>query len=87
MIRISPKKHESTPEGVRVYVEGMSQIALTSPEAQRMVYNYAKSAGLNSHGLNKYVAMPEDMSDTEVFSQRGYWLLLSNQWNDNVVRV
>lgn len=87
MIRISPKKHESTPEGVRVYVEGMSQIALTSPEAQRMVFNYAKSAGLNSHGLNKYVAMPEDMSDTEVFSQRGYWLLLSNQWNDNVVRV
>lgn len=87
MIRISPKKHESTPEGVRVYVEGMSQIALTSPEAQRMVFNYAKSAGLNSHGLNKYVAMSEDMSDTEVFSQRGYWLLLSNQWNDNVVRV
>lgn len=87
MIRISPKKHESTPEGIRVYVEGMSQIALTSPEAQRMVFNYAKSAGLNSHGLNKYVAMPEDMSDTEVFSQRGYWLLLSNQWNDNVVRV
>lgn len=87
MIRISPKKHESTPEGIRVYVEGMSQIALTSPEAQRMVFNYAKSAGLNSHGLNKYVAMPEDMGDTEVFSQRGYWLLLSNQWNDNVVRV
>lgn len=87
MIRISPKKHESTPEGIRVYVEGMSQIALTSPEAQRMVFNYAKSAGLNSHGLNKYVAMSEDMGNTEVFSQRGYWLLLSNQWNDNVVRV
>lgn len=87
MIRISPKKHESTPEGIRVYVEGMSQIALTSPEAQRMVFNYAKSAGLNTYGLNKYVTMPEDMNSSEVFSQRGYWLLLSNQWNDNVVRV
>jgi hypothetical protein len=87
MIRISPNKHETTPEGIRVYVEGMSQIALTSPDAQRLVFNYAKSAGLNSHGLNKYVALPEDMSNTEVFSQRGYWLLLPTQWNNNVVRV
>ena len=87
MIRISSKKHESTPEGVRVYIEGMSQLALTSPEAQRLVFNYVKSAGLNSHGLNKYVTLPEDMSDNEVFSQKGYWLLLPTQWNDNVVRV
>jgi hypothetical protein len=87
MIRISPKKHETTSEGIRVYVEGMSQIALTSPDAQRLVFNYAKSAGLDSHGLNKYVSMSEDMSNTEVFSQRGYWLLLPTQWNNNVVRV
>jgi hypothetical protein len=87
MIRISPKKHETTPEGIKVYIEGMSQIALTSPEAQRLVFNYAKSAGLNSHGLNKYVAMPEETSNPEVFSQRGYWILLPTQWNDNVVRV
>lgn len=87
MIRISSKKHESTPEGIKVYIEGMSQIALTSPEAQRLVFNYAKSAGLNTHGLNKYVAMSEDMDNTEVFSQRGYWLLLPNQWNSNVVRL
>jgi hypothetical protein len=87
MIRISSKKHETTPDGVRVYIEGMSQLALTSPEAQRLVFNYAKSAGLDNYGLNKYVATPEDMHNGEVFSQSGYWVLMPSQWNQNVVRV
>ena len=88
MIRIaSQRPHEDTDEGLRVFLEGDSHLALTSPEAQRLVFNYAKSAGYATHGLNKFVPISEKMENTEVFSQRGYWVLLPAQWNRNSVRV
>jgi len=87
MVRIAEtNRHELTEDGLRVYVEGPSPIALTSPEAQRMVYNYAKEAGFNNYGMNKFVDSQEQTADT-VFRVRGYWLLKPAQWNTKVVRV
>lgn len=89
MIRVASisSPFESTADGLRVYLEGDSRLALTSPEAQRLVFNYAKSAGFNDYGLNKFVEMPENITSNETFSQRGYWLLLPSQWNRNQVKV
>jgi len=88
MIRIAPyNSHEDTDEGLKVYLEGDSKLAMTSPEAQKLVFNYAKSAGFNTHGLNKFVAISEKISNTETFSQRGYWILLPTKWNKNSIRV
>ena len=87
MVRISENvKHEMTEDGLRVYVEGPSPIALTSPEAQRLVYNYAKEAGFNGYGMNKFIAEDGSTADT-VFRTRGYWLLKPSQWNTRVMRV
>lgn len=88
MIRISSiSPLENTADGLRVYLESDSRLALTSPEAQRLVFNYAKTAGFNDYGLNKFISMPEEIGSSETFSQRGYWLLLPSQWNRNTVKV
>lgn len=87
MVRISENtRHELTEDGLRVYVEGPSPIALTSPEAQRLVFNYAKEAGFNGYGMNKFVSEDQRTAD-EVFRTRGYWLLKPSQWNTRSVRV
>jgi hypothetical protein len=87
MIKISTKKHEEVPdEGLRVYVDGNSFLALTSPEAQRMVYNYIKEAGYSGYGLNKFIPNDRETSDS-VFPKTGYWLFLPTQWNRNSIRV
>jgi len=84
MIRISPiNKHEQIQdEGLRVYIEGVAPLALTSPEAQRMVFNYVKEAGLKEYGMNKFVAMESrNLSNNDLYPYKGYWLMLPNQWN------
>ena len=87
MIKISDKRHEEVAsEGLRVHVDGNSFLALTSPEAQRMVYNYVKEAGYSGYGLNKFIPLEQDNSDP-VFSKTGYWLFLPTQWNRSSVRV
>mgnify|MGYP003336035572 CR=1 FL=1 len=87
MVRIpSDKKHEVTSEGLRVFVEGPSSIALTSPEAQRLVYNYAKESGFREYGMNKFVPDQAQGQDA-TYSAKGYWLLLPSQWNSKSVRV
>jgi hypothetical protein len=87
MVRIPENpRHELTDDGLRVYVEGPSPIALTSPEAQRLVYNYAKEAGFKDYGMNKFVDSQEPTLDN-VFRSRGYWLLKPTQWNTRTVRV
>jgi hypothetical protein len=86
MIRISPlKPHTVDAEGLKVHLEGSTSIALTSPEAQRFVFNYVKSAGLGEYGMNKFVQETE--SSDPVFTSKGYWLLLPSQWNRTSVRV
>jgi hypothetical protein len=90
MIRISPvKKHEQVQdEGLRVHVEGAAPLALTSPEAQRMVFNYVKEAGLSGYGMNKF--MPADSANinaNDPYPYKGYWLMLPSQWNQKVVKV
>lgn len=87
MIKISEKRHEEVPsEGLRVHVDGNSFLALTSPEAQRMVYNYVKEAGYSGYGLNKFIPSEQDTPDP-VFAKTGYWLFLPTQWNRSSVRV
>lgn len=87
MVRICQnKKHEITNDGLCVFVEGPSSLALTSPEAQRMVFNYVKESGLKGYGMNKFIAA--DNANTEgPFSFQGHWLLLPNQWNRNSITV
>ena len=85
MIRISPKPHEQTTEGLRVYLEADTQLALTSPEAQRFVFNYAKSAGFGEYGLNKFVELPK--KESKEYPHIGYWLFLPSQWNRNSIRL
>lgn len=83
MVRIpQDKTHEMTSEGLRVFVEGPTNLALTSPETQRMVYNFAKESGYHDYGMNKFVDSPSEAS-----SARGYWLLKPTQWNTRSVRV
>jgi len=86
MIRLSPTSpHTIDSEGLKVHMEGSTSIALTSPEAQRFVANYTKSAGLQGYGLNKFVAVGSTNDPT--YSAAGYWLLLPSQWNRDSVRV
>lgn len=85
MIRLGSTKHETTAEGLRVYLEADTQLALTSPEAQRLAFNYAKSAGYNDYGLNKFVVT--ESSFPEDYPHKGYWLFLPSQWNRNSIRV
>ena len=87
MVRINnTKKHEVTSEGLKVYLEGPSPIALTSPEAQRLVFNYAKESGFKDYGMNKFVPLTKDLKDN-VFTSSGYWLMLPTQWNSRSVKV
>ena len=87
MIRISPsKQHEITEEGVKVHLEGHSALALTSPEAQRLVFNYAKESGFNEHGMNKFIHTPSDIQDP-TYTAQGYWLMLHTRWNSKSVTV
>ena len=87
MIRISPdKKHEKTPEGLKVYVEGYTTLALTSPEAQRLVFNYAKESGFKEYGMNKFIGNSEQNADS-TYAAQGYWLMLPSQWNSKSVNV
>jgi len=88
MLRLSPeKKHELTDAGLQVYLEAEHSLALTSPEAQRFVSNYAKDQGFGSYGLNKFVKSAENMTNGELWPQRGHWLLLPAQWNKKSIRV
>jgi len=88
MVRIpKDKKHELTQEGLRVFVEGPAQMALTSPEAQRLVYNYVKEAGLAGYGMNKFVPADSNTSPGDPYPYKGYWLMLSNQWNQKSVNL
>jgi hypothetical protein len=88
MVRIpKDKKHELTQEGLRVFVEGPAQMALTSPEAQRLVYNYVKEAGLAGYGMNKFVPADSNASSEDPYPYKGYWLMLSNQWNQKSVNL
>ena len=87
MIRISPdKKHEKTTEGLRVYVEGYTTLALTSPEAQRLVFNYAKESGFREYGMNKFIA-DSALTQDPAYAAQGYWLMLPSQWNSKSVNV
>lgn len=88
MLRLSPdKKHELTDAGLQIHLEAEHTLALTSPEAQRFVANYAKDQGFTGYGLNKFVKSTENMAKGELWSQRGHWLLLPSQWNKNSIRV
>lgn len=87
MVRIpNDKQHEVTSEGLRIFVEGPSSIALTSPEAQRLVYNYAKESGFREYGMNKFVAA-DPATKEGAYPAQGYWLLIPSQWNTRSVRV
>jgi|688.fasta_scaffold00026_68 hypothetical protein len=87
MVRICPnKKHEVTNDGLCVFVEGPSSLALTSPEAQRMVFNYVKESGLQGYGMNKFIPNA-DAKIEGPYSFQGHWLLLPSQWNRNSIRV
>jgi hypothetical protein len=84
MIRISESKtHEMTNEGLKVFLEGPTNMALVSPEAQRMVYTFAKQSGYLDYGMNKFVDSPPEPGK----SAQGYWLLKPTQWNTRSVRV
>lgn len=85
MIRLGSTKHETTAEGLRIYLEADTQLALTSPEAQRLAFNYAKSAGYNDYGLNKFV--PTETNSVDEYAHRGYWLFLPSQWNRNSIKL
>jgi len=90
MVRISKdKKHEFTQEGLCVFVEGPAQLALTSPETQRLVYNYVKEAGFKDYGMNKFVytSTNSNTGAEDLYPFKGYWLMLSNQWNQKSVKL
>lgn len=87
MIKISDEKsHEVTSDGLKVFVEGRSYIALTSPDAQRLVYKFAKEKGFFDYGLNKFLEGLEPSGDPN-FPVRGSWLLKSSQFNTKLVRL
>lgn len=85
MIKISDLKHEAGADGLRVYLEADTQLALTSPEAQRLVFNYAKHAGYVEYGLNKFV--PTATQPQHEYPHQGYWLFLPSQWNRHSIRL
>jgi len=88
MVRISKdKKHEFTQEGLCVFVEGPAQLALTSPETQRLVYNYVKEAGFKDYGMNKFVPADSNPNPGDLYPYKGYWLMLSSQWNQKTVNL
>jgi len=90
MVKISEgKKHEITQEGLCVFVEGPAPLALTSPEAQRLVYNYVKEAGITGYGMNKFVPMDAlpHIRAGDPYPYKGYWLMLANQWNKKSINV
>jgi hypothetical protein len=92
MIKISnEKKHEFTKDGLCVFIEGTSMLALTSPEAQKLVYNYVKESGFKDYGMNKFVFEGDnELSKTNIKNNKlysGYWVLLPRQWNQRSVTV
>ena len=86
MLRISPeRKHElSAQGGLKVYVEGLSDMALTSPEAQRLVFNYVKEAGFKDYGMSKLTNL-EPLDGSIEFPHIGYWELTPRQWHQGQV--
>lgn len=75
-----------TSEGLKVFVEGPSSVALASTDAQRLVYGYAKQSGFHEYGMNRFMEELQSTGDP-VFSVRGCWLLKSSQWNTRSVRL
>lgn len=84
-IKLADNPIEQTREGLKVRLEGVSQLSLTCPEAQRFASNAAKEGGYVNYGLNKFVL--DSTYKEGAYPVSGYWLMLPRDWNTNVVKV